>query len=202
MNLNDNTPVFYIPGRPGIIDLAIMRDGVYVGGYSGEAESDLNKRYPGVILGRLGPVVEQSDDHFRAPPVEITQERYIEMLEVLPPDDWRGVGSAEESFKLSERTSGIITAIFCRIGERYFEMSDSVFMKHDEIAKRCRMMLEPIFSLTCCCCGTSTTGRQWHNRDTGYGLCQRCIERCTHGEPHDEIVRRYGLRGIHYDLPA
>jgi hypothetical protein len=28
--------------------------------------------------------------------------------------------------------------------------------------------LEPVRTLTCCCCGESTRGRQWWNRDTGF----------------------------------
>jgi hypothetical protein len=30
--------------------------------------------------------------------------------------------------------------------------------------------------LLCSCCGAETRGRQWHNRDTGYGLCVSCIQ--------------------------
>ena len=134
---NDDTPVFYVPGRPGIIDVAFKRDGVWKGGYSDETIEQIGIRYPGVTLGRLGPVCESSDESYKQPPVEIDAERYNEMLEVLPPEQWHGIGEHTESFKLSERTSGNITAIFCRIGERYFEMQDSVFMKHAAIVAAC-----------------------------------------------------------------
>jgi len=136
--LDDNTPVFYVPGRPGIIDLAVMRNGEQVGGYSGETLPQIALRYPGVQLGELGPVSAASDESWKSPPVEITADRYMEMLEVLPPVAWRGIGTEEETFKLSERTSGNITAIFCRIGERHFEMQDSIHMKHDDIITACR----------------------------------------------------------------
>lgn len=136
--LDDNTPVFYVPGRPGIIDVAILRDGEQVGHYSGETLPQINLRHPGVILGLLGLQVQASEDYFRHGPIAISEERYIDMLEVLPPVAWYGIGSAEESFKLSERTSGNITAIFCRLDERYFEMQDSIFMKHADIVTACR----------------------------------------------------------------
>ena len=51
---------------------------------------------------------------------EIPQERFVEMLEVLPPMQWRRSKTAE-SFKMSELTSGTITDCFVRIGTRFFE---------------------------------------------------------------------------------
>ena len=135
--LDDSTPVFYVPGRPGIIDLAVLRDGEQVGGYSGETLPQIALRYPGVQLGELGPVSAASDESWKSPPVEITADRYMEMLEVLPPVAWKSSRDAE-TFKLSERTSGNITAIFCRLGERYFEMQDSIFLKHDAIVDACK----------------------------------------------------------------
>jgi hypothetical protein len=136
VKIDDSTPVFYVPGRPGIIDLAIERDGLMRGGYSGETLEEMAKRYPGVRIGELGPVAAASEDMFRHPPRPITAERFEEMLCVLPPEDWHGGGGAE-SFKLCERTSGSITAIFCRIGNRYFELSDSFTLSHNEIVTRC-----------------------------------------------------------------
>lgn len=38
--------------------------------------------------------------------------------------------------------------------------------------------------LECNCCGNGTTGKQWWNRDTGYGICTPCGE---------EQEKRYGL---------
>jgi len=55
--------------------------------------------------------------------------------------------------------------------------------------------------LTCCCCGETTTGRQWFNRDTGYGLCKKCINFCARGETNEAFRECYGIRGIHFDLP-
>lgn len=55
-------------------------------------------------------------------------------------------------------------------------------------------------SLECCCCGGGLVGRQWHNRDTGYGLCLGCIDYCMRGETVETFERNYGLHGVHYDL--
>jgi len=60
---------------------------------------------------------------------------------------------------------------------------------------------KPVRSLECCCCGAGTRGRQWWNRDTGYGLCEGCAERLpSRGVPAEEMRDLYGIRGVHYDL--
>ena len=62
--------------------------------------------------------------------------------------------------------------------------------------------VSPIRSLECCCCGNRTRGRQWFNRDTGYGLCVACVEYCKRGISDDEFRSYYGERGVHFDVPA
>lgn len=59
----------------------------------------------------------------------------------------------------------------------------------------------PVKRLLCSCCGSVTRGRQWHNRDTGWGLCADCIEFCHRKETPEQFRRLYGDRGIHYDVP-
>ena len=54
--------------------------------------------------------------------------------------------------------------------------------------------------LLCCCCGAETLGRQWWNRDIGYGLCERCIPLCWQPETEDSFRQLYGEKGIHYAL--
>jgi len=60
----------------------------------------------------------------------------------------------------------------------------------------------PIRRLLCSCCGAVTRGRQWHNRDTGYGLCVDCIERCHRNETPEQFRQLYGDRGVHFDVEA
>lgn len=56
-------------------------------------------------------------------------------------------------------------------------------------------------NLTCCCCGNSTKGRQWWNRDTGYGLCDNCIVSCSVSDVKmGDIAQSYGIRGYHWDV--
>lgn len=57
--------------------------------------------------------------------------------------------------------------------------------------------------LTCCVCGEVTRGRQWWNHDKGFGLCAACIGRTMELEGTPEAhANSYGVRGIHFDLPA
>lgn len=45
-------------------------------------------------------------------------------------------------------------------------------------------------------------GRQWWNRDTGYGLCVDCITFVGRGQSDEDTERQYGVRGVHYDVES
>lgn len=62
------------------------------------------------------------------------------------------------------------------------------------------IVLQKPRTLICCCCGSETQGRQWYNRDIGYGLCADCVPRCSRGETPASMKEMYGIRGMHYDL--
>ena len=119
---------FYVPGKPGIIDGVHPETGLGI--YSKETLEEIQARDPGAEVGDFDTVIDQQDDYWRRPPVSISSERFCEMLEVLPPVGWAHTAEAEV-FKLSERTGGMITAIFCRIGDRYYEMQDRIDMPSD-----------------------------------------------------------------------
>ena len=79
---------------------------------------------------------------FKHDPVEITGERFHEMLEVLPPMKWRG-GHGAQSFMCPEFTCADVTAIFCEIRGRYFELADSFTLTHEQILSRCALLMWP-----------------------------------------------------------
>ncbi len=60
--------------------------------------------------------------------------------------------------------------------------------------------MKPIKELICCCCGQYTPGRQWWNRDNGYGLCEKCAEIISKKEDEETMKSCYGERGIHYAI--
>jgi hypothetical protein len=79
---------------------------------------------------------------FTTGPVEITAERFDEMLNVLPPMKWRG-GRGAQSFMMCEFTYADITDIFCEIRGRYFTLSDSCTLTHEDIMQRCALLAWP-----------------------------------------------------------
>ncbi len=60
--------------------------------------------------------------------------------------------------------------------------------------------MKPPRPLTCCVCGAGTQGRQWWNRDTGYGICVPCADQQAERMGPLEHKDYYGIRGIHFDL--
>ncbi len=60
--------------------------------------------------------------------------------------------------------------------------------------------LSSIKKLKCTCCGSYTRGRQWWNRDTGYGICNGCAMEQKLTEDADEMKDNYGIERIHYNL--
>lgn len=56
-------------------------------------------------------------------------------------------------------------------------------------------------TLYCACCGEQTRGRQWWNRDTGYGVCRKCVDwQRSRGETEETIKDYYGVQGVHWDV--
>ena len=60
--------------------------------------------------------------------------------------------------------------------------------------------LEPVQGLYCNCCGSLTYGRQWWNRDNGYGICVSCADKQY---PNAQVGAETdnGIKGIHFDTP-
>ena len=93
------------------------------------------------------PVVnawQRHENSFKSEPVEITRDRFHEMLNNLPPVAWNYRDPAFESFKMSERTTGSITTIFVRIHDRYLAFSDTCTLPHRVCVVR---VLEKFFSV-------------------------------------------------------
>lgn len=64
-------------------------------------------------------------------------------------------------------------------------------MSNAQLSKRMR----------CACCGEGCLGRQWWNRDTGYGLCCSCHDELSQAESPEEMQNTYGVKGVHCAIP-
>jgi len=97
---------------------------------------ELTPKYgPDLILLPPGEAFRRYEDSFKSGPEKITKERFREMLEILPPVAWHDTSDGE-SFKMMERTAGSVTAIFVRLGDRYFTFSDDIRTPHAECCRR------------------------------------------------------------------
>ena len=102
----------------------------------GHSLAQVSERYPNVIILTTEEFQLLQEATCCTDPVEIAEEKFIEMLEVLPPMNWRG-GGYSESFMMSEFMTGRITGIYCRIGGRYYSFLGVCTLTHDEIIAKC-----------------------------------------------------------------
>lgn len=125
--------VFYTPARAGrvpqVIDAVVLIDGEERGAYSLETLAQLDKRYPGVLVGDSEAVEREREAALRTDPEACTEEQFFEALECLPPMDWTRAGGGE-SFKMVERLSGRMTRIYARTGSTYWSFTDRDDMTH------------------------------------------------------------------------
>jgi hypothetical protein len=132
---------FYVPGSLHIIDTATTSG---LSTICKETLVQIRVRYPNAELRDfdevLGEIEQLNEQRFNQPPIEINEERWNEMMGVLPPMKWRS-GCGAESFMICEATVSHFHSIFCKVSDRYFEMTDSKFLTHEEIVGRCNLVL-------------------------------------------------------------
>ena len=90
----------------------------------------------GLVVLDFDEAHKRYENSFKSEPVEITEDKWHEMLGCLPPVGWKHDASGE-SFKMSERMAGAITGIYVRIGERFFQFYDDIRTPHPECLARC-----------------------------------------------------------------
>ncbi|MEQ1673005.1 MAG: hypothetical protein ABL893_19305, partial [Hyphomicrobium sp.] len=134
----DNRPVVFCTATNSLIDYL----------HKNETEADAFKRLAsyGTALTILtaDAAMERYENTFKTEPKEITEAKFMEMLCILPPSDWRNDGTAE-SFKMCERQAGFVTAIYVHLEKRFFEFYDDIRTPHAECCKRVRQ--SPAYAL-------------------------------------------------------
>lgn len=61
------------------------------------------------------------------------------------------------------------------------------------------MSVEKHRKLICACCGNNTIGRQWHDQDTGYGICGKCAQHIAEKDSVlENLEQSYGHPGRHF----
>jgi hypothetical protein len=85
-------------------------------------------------------VKPHEDGYLAREPKEITDEDFSEMLCILPPMKWVRY-SSEESFQISELTSGRITEAFVRVDNRHFRFYCIAGTSHGDLIRRISHLL-------------------------------------------------------------
>ncbi len=139
VNVDAIEECFYVPGRPGIEDVVDHRTGL--GRFSKKSLASLQEEKPELVRGNFNEVVAQQAAYWRCPPKRITQEIFEEALNCLPPVDW-AMGGSEDSFKISEPTSGTVHAIYALVDGQHWMLEDEVTLQHSDIIRMCREAAE------------------------------------------------------------
>lgn len=117
----------FVQGQMTCID-TVLHDGR--GQYSRENLEEIRVRYPGAEIADLDEWTAAKEKALCTEPQEITEERFMEMLEVLPPQRWRRCHTTDgvfvQSFELSEHLSGCVTSIYCQVGPKFYEWTGIV----------------------------------------------------------------------------
>lgn len=139
--------VIYIDGQMGIESTVYThedgKERIAYTGYLRKLEKDMPladylAEKPGAVclsfdeaLKRISEVEEKA---YIKPWVEISADAWTEALEVLPPEKWKTVNGVE-LFRISERTTGNITAHYARIGARHFSASRRTSAAYEKLAQ-------------------------------------------------------------------
>lgn len=88
----------------------------------------------------------------------------------------------------------------------FFEVNDGSDEQYCRIMSKgeARESLKPVLALYCSCCAGRCLCRQWHNQDTGHGICHRCatllLPRTRQPMIGDDMTRCHGYKGINWSL--
>jgi len=126
--------------NPEIIDVLTKAN---MGVYSGKLASDLIEEYKDrnckiMLMSEAVLLVKEHNlTKYVKPPTPITRERFEDMLDTLPPLNWR-VGSTSESFMFLEALTDNIRSIFCRVDSNYYELANVETLTHADIVNICK----------------------------------------------------------------
>lgn len=127
--------VFYEEGSLSIVDTLDGDTGLSTCMH--ESLEQIRKRYPKARIVAFDTALEQIREKEKEvypmlQPVEITDDQWNEMFELLPPMQYKRT-EAGTSFKMSEMTKGDITAGYVMKGGKYYTMNCRVKTTHEEM---------------------------------------------------------------------
>lgn len=123
-------------GIPRLFDVAKPDEaGILRGYYGGKTLDEVQAEHPDATLMSMDALTTAQENALRTEPVQITEEEYMDALEVLPPLDWV-IHGRTQSFKFVERFSGAVTSIFAKKNGAHWTFRDVDTLTHEEIMAR------------------------------------------------------------------
>lgn len=136
------TECWYVPGETHIVDLIHPDTGLTL--HLQQDAAEVRERYPTAERMTCDAAFDAADEvarsRYRRDVGEITEERFNDALNVLPPVGWT-TRQGVESFRISERIWGNLTDIYARAGDRYFSLADDIRLPPDVVAERVRAFI-------------------------------------------------------------
>ena len=127
--LEDYTYCFYSLEHRRIIDLIDENDRTISFGLTLE---EVKEEFPDAAKAEFEQADKLIEKSIVTEPTKINSETFYLMRDAMPCVDHTFVEN-QESFKMSERTYGKITRIYCRIAEDYYFFADYITISHQEI---------------------------------------------------------------------
>jgi hypothetical protein len=125
--------VVYLPNNHLIYDVVVGKTASY-----GESLSKIKKKYPDASVWTSKAAHEDIEKyHLCKPAEEISEETYIEMLEVLPPMRWENT-SIGEVFALQEPSYENIHLHFCKINNKHYRLLEKTSTAGKTILNKCK----------------------------------------------------------------
>ena len=142
ITLQTTHQVLYVPAsaseqHPRLVDdLIMLEDGRVIGRYTRMTKGELSSRMKTELLvTERDTFSRMQDDSYVTDPRLITEERFHEAFECLPPLRWE-THLGVESFRFMEHSCGDITTIFARTGDQFWELEDRFNMSRDALAQK------------------------------------------------------------------
>ena len=123
--------VVYTAKRNTIIDY-ITPGGVTF--YGGKTLAECQAEDPDAEIMDADAAFTKYEYGFVRAPVEVTEERFHDALNVLPPCKWTGPGTTE-SFYVSERIAGNVVSWFVRTSSKFYRVDTFATRTHGELLR-------------------------------------------------------------------
>ncbi|OAI04891.1 DUF1419 domain-containing protein [Methylomonas methanica] len=92
----------------------------------------------------MSVLITQDFDHYVTAPEAVTVERYDEMLNVLPPQNWKRLGGFPgEFFQLCEFYAGDVTSYFVKLDDsRCFAFRDHAWLHPQQVREKIETVID------------------------------------------------------------